>query len=142
MLLASISKGSQGDYQNRVDSFFAHIKDGKYKEAVDFIYSDNPRMSVKSDDIQKVKNQFTGLPDLVGSYLGHELLYKKVAADRFVHLHYFVVYERQPVSFKFEFYRPKNEWIIYSFAYDFNFDELLEEKAKLNFYYDESTSKK
>ena len=51
---------------------------------------------------------------------------------RFVHVTYLALYDRQPVRMEFQFYRPKDEWIIYSFSFDVKFDDEVEAMARKN----------
>ena len=132
---------SSARYQEIIDSFFSQVKMGKYQEAIDYVYSDNPWLTAKSDEMQQLKSRFVGLPNLLGNYLDHELLVQEDAADRLVHLKYFVAFERSPISFTFEFYRSKDRWVFYSFSYADDVDDWLEERAKIEFYYKELTRK-
>ena len=45
-----------------------------------------------------------------------------------------VLYERQPVSHYFYFYKPKNKWMIYGFSYESDIKDLLTDGAKKDFY--------
>ena len=121
------------DFLSRIDEFFSKLQSANYEQAIDFIYSDNPWIAKKYDDIQSVKDQFIGLPGLVGKYQNHTILIEEMVADRYIFLHYFVSFERQPVSFTFEFYKPDNKWMIYSFSFADDIDTWIEERAKRKF---------
>ena len=47
---------------------------------------------------------------------------------------YLVKYDRQPIRFTFQFYKPNKEWRIHSFKYDGNIDDEIEEAAKLYYF--------
>jgi hypothetical protein len=134
-LFANSQSSSSSDYKKRVESFFSKVKVGEYQGAIDYIYSGNPWLSTKADEIQKIKSQFIGLPNLVGPYLGHELLSEESLAGRLVHIDYLVAFERQPIRFAFEYYKAKDDWMIYSFSYADDLDDWIKEKAKLDFIY-------
>jgi hypothetical protein len=128
-LTAQDSK-ADGPYGETIEKFFALIKDGDYGGAIDYIYTGNPWFSVKSDDIQQLRSQFVGLSALVGDYISHELLVEEKIGGRLVYLNYFVAMERQPMSFRFMFYKPQDTWLIQSFEYSDDIDEWIEEIAK------------
>jgi hypothetical protein len=72
--------------------------------------------------------------DYIGKYYGYNLITKKQSTENFVLYSYMVRYDRQPLKFIFEFYRPDNVWMLFSFKIDSNLDEDVEQVAKL-FYY-------
>jgi hypothetical protein len=104
-----------GDYHEKIDTFFSKIKDGKTEEAIDFIFSDNPWFSKNPEDIEKVKNTMINFDKMIGKYQDHEKLTEKIVANRFAHLYYFVAYERQPFAFIFQYYKPKDKWMLSNF---------------------------
>jgi len=121
--------GSNGEYHNKVATFFSMVESGKLQEGIDFIYADNPWISQKSDNVSQLKSQFVGLPSVVGEILSHDLLVEEVYSERFAYLYYFVATERQPLAFVFQFYKPEGTWMTYSFSYTGDIDEVFEEKA-------------
>ena len=121
---------AESDYHQKVNTFFSKLKAGKVTEAVEYIYADNPWISKDSDAVQNLKNQMASLDKLVGKYNSHEKLVEKVVADRYAYLYYFVAYDRQPLSFIFEFYRPQDDWMTFSFSFDTDIDDEIAEQAK------------
>lgn len=119
-----------GDYKSEIDKFFTLYEKGNRVEAVDSIYATNPWMSTATDSIQQIKTQFQGIEKLVGNYNGREFIGETNIKDRFVHVTYLALYDRQPVRMEFQFYRPKNDWIIYSFSFDIDFDDEIEAGAR------------
>ena len=82
----------------------------------------------------KLKNQMEGLTeDFIGKYYGFELIAEKKITDSYILLSYLVKYDRQPLRFTFQYYKPNDEWRLYSFEYDGNLDAELEESAKIYF---------
>jgi len=124
-------------FEDRIEIFFAKMADGDLEGAVDYIYSDNPWISNKIEDIENVKKQFVSLPELVGAYLNHIKIVEEKLAGRYIYIQYFVSFQRQPVSFTFEFYKPDKEWMIFSFAFADDIDTWVEEKAKQKYYSDQ-----
>lgn len=119
--------------QEMMDSFFKTYQEDKPVEALNELYSHTPWLERIKDDVEKLTIQFRDLKMLVGEYNGHELLYTKQVKDCFVLATYLVKYDRQPIRINFEFYKPKDEWILYSFSYDDSFDDDLEKAAKYEF---------
>lgn len=116
--------------QEMMDSFFKTYQEDKPVEALSELYSHTPWLERIQDDVEKLKTQFRDLKMLVGEYNGHELLYKKNVKECFVLATYLVKYDRQPIRINFQFYKPKDEWILYSFSYDDSFDDDLEKAIK------------
>lgn len=125
--------GAENDYETMIETFFSKMESGNYEDAINYIYADNPWFSAKSDDVQKLKTQFIGLNKIVGNYIDNELMTEEKAASRFVFVQYFVTFDRQPLSFNFEFYKPRDKWQTFSFSYADDIDKLIEEKAKQNY---------
>jgi hypothetical protein len=120
---------SASDYKGIIHEFFSLIESGKGVAAIEFIYSSNPWMKKKSDAVENVKGQFRNLENLVGSFCTHELLVEQPVGKRFVHLIYLAAYDRQPLRFVFQFYKPKEKWIIFSFSFDDKLDNEVEKLA-------------
>jgi hypothetical protein len=115
-----------------INQFFDDFGAGNPGTALDNLYTNMPWASEIGDEVANLKTQFVGLQGLVGSYNGHVLLAKKEVAATFAIYSYMVKFDRQPVRFIFEFYKPKEEWTLYSFSYDDKIDDELEESIELD----------
>ncbi|RAJ13023.1 hypothetical protein [Olleya aquimaris] len=114
-----------------VTNFFNEYKNDGASKAIDNLYSTNKWMARATDAITKLKQQLSALnEDFVGQYYGYELIVEKKLSDSFILMSYLVKYDRQPIRFTFQFYKPENQWRIHSFKYDSNIDEEIEESAK------------
>ena len=122
-------------YQPMLDKFFSMIKDGKYTDAVDYIYSSNPYMKLKAEGIAQVKTSIQGLPSLVGEYRGYEVLIDQALSSRYVHIDVAVYFDRQPFRFYFDFYKVKDGWMTNTFGYNDDLDEWAKERAKNKYLY-------
>ena len=118
-----------------IADFFNTYSEGEADKAIDDLYMHSPWLSSQDDAIIKLKTQFRDIKKLVGEYNGFQLLTKKTLGDCFELYVYLVKYDRQPFRFTFEFYKPKNSWLTYSFAYDYNLDNDLENAAKRDLQY-------
>jgi hypothetical protein len=114
------------NYKQEIDKFFTLFEANKKTEAVDSVYSTNPWMTSASDAIQQIKTQFQDIEKIVGNFNGKTLIDETNVKDRFVHVTYIALFDRQPVRMEFQFYRPANDWIIYSFSFDIDFDDDIE----------------
>ena len=116
------------------DIFFADYMKSGASIALDNLYSTNKWMDRATDAIANSKSQLEGMnEEYVGKYYGYELIVEKHLAESYVLLSYIVKYDRQPLRFTFQFYKPNDIWKIFSFQFDANIDEEIEEAAKLNY---------
>lgn len=129
LLFAAVTLAPQvhaGDYRDAIAEFFGLYAQGKKTEAVDRLYGTNPWMASATDAIQQIKTQFDGIEKLVGEYNGNELIEDVNIKDRFAHVTYLALYDRQPVRMEFQFYRPREEWLMFSYSFDIDFDDEVE----------------
>lgn len=132
IVLTPVPAGAQdAAYADTVERFFALVQAGQTDEAVEFLYSSNPWMQRSADAVEQVRAQLGSLPSLVGQLQNVEKLQTKTLGSRFVYLSYLVAYERQPIRFIFEFYRPSEQWITFGFSFDQDLDDDVEAAAKL-----------
>jgi len=87
-------------------------------------------MDRSQDAIQNLKSQLGNLQPLVGEYYGFEPITIKSAGKSFVLYSFLVKYDRQPIRFTFEFYKPQDKWRVFSFSFDEELDDEVEEAAK------------
>jgi hypothetical protein len=100
--------------------------------AVDQIYSTNPWASRSRDAVEQMINTVNRYTvDYLGQYYGNELIVKKQLSEGFVLYSYIMKYDRQPIRFIFEFYKPNDKWMLYSMKIDGNIDDELEQAAKI-----------
>ena len=112
--------------------FFNTYEKSGASKALDELYSTSKWISKSEDAILKLKNQMEGFTeDYMGKYYGYEFITEKKISDSFHLLSYLVKFDRQPLRYTFEFYKPAKEWKIYSFQYDGNLSDELEESAKI-----------
>jgi hypothetical protein len=91
-------------------------------------------MAKSADAVVNLKNQMEGLTeDFIGKYHGNDLIVEKGVSDSFLLLSYLVKFDRQPLRFTFQFYKPVDRWRIHSFQYDGNITNEVEESAKLHY---------
>lgn len=121
--------------QNSPDAIIKTFFDAYAKnpsKAVEDIYATNPWTARIKDGIENMKNEVSGYTnDFVGKYYGYELITKKQLSESFILYSYMVKYDRQPIRFVFELYKPNDKWTLFSFKIDSNIDDEIEQAAKL-----------
>ncbi|TXF87697.1 hypothetical protein FUA23_17965 [Neolewinella aurantiaca] len=117
-----------------VEKFFATYEESGSAAALDELYATSKWINKATDAVLQLKNKMEGLnEDYVGKYYGYELIVEKKISDSFVLLSYMVKFDRQPIRYTFQFYKPDDKWVTYSFQYDGNLSTELEEAAKIYF---------
>ena len=122
------------DYHNIIDDFFALAKDQQLTQAADGLFADvlvsrSPDISSKGY-FDEVKAKLIDLPNIYGTYCYHSRMFERMVAKRLVFVDYIVLFEKQPVEFSFEFYKPKEKWMLYGFSLDTNIVNKLDSKIR------------
>ncbi|TDY14288.1 hypothetical protein [Meridianimaribacter flavus] len=131
MILASSNLFAQSSPQKLIDTFFETYKKDAGK-AVKDLYATNKWTERIKDDIDKIIGTVNGFTEsYMGKYYGHELITTKKFAESFVLYSYLVKYDRQPIRFIFKFYKPNDDWVLYSYSLDDSLDNEIQEAAKL-----------
>ncbi|XWN35882.1 MAG: hypothetical protein ROO71_07925 [Balneola sp.] len=130
----SFNSFAQDTGEELIDNFFSKYENVGVDEAVEELYKTNPWTARIQDGINNVKSQLGRYnEELVGKYYGYKKIVTKKLGNSYALHSYLVRFDRQPLRFTFQFYKPDNEWRLYSFAFDDNIDEEIEEAAKVYF---------
>ncbi len=122
---------AQNTPQSLIDNFFKTYETNP-GQAVRDLYQTNVWTSRVKDQIDNLVNTVNGLTeDYIGKYYGFELITIRRLSDSFALYSYLVRYDRQPVRFIFEFYKPNDKWVLYAFKLDDKVNSELEEAAKV-----------
>ncbi len=132
LILSTISSYSQSSTNDLTDKFFSEFSKNTDK-AFDNLFATNKWMTEKKDGVEKVKFKIRESAVLMGEYLGFEKIGEKSLSESLKIDVYLVKYERQPIRFVFQFYKPKDKWIIYNFSSDENIDDDLVEMLKYEY---------
>lgn len=117
-----------------ISNFFIKYEENGASKALDYLYANNNWMKRAKDDVANVKQRLEGLNEAyVGKFHGYELIVEKKLSDSFILMSYLVKFDRQPIRFTFQFYKPDQEWRTQSFKFDGNIDDEIEESAKVYF---------
>lgn len=122
-------QASDSSYQAMSDKFFNLLQQGKGSDAVDYLLDTNPAMNKVPDQIDNLRTQFASLGTLMGSYVSHTKLVETKIAGMFVYQHYFVAYERQPISVRIKYYKPGATWLCYGVQFDAELTDLIQKEA-------------
>jgi hypothetical protein len=126
-------QSKESSYQAMSDHFFSLLKEGKSSEGVDYLLDTNPFVKKKfPDKVDELKSQFGSLGNLMGNYVSNAKLIETKVADMFVYQHYFVAYDRQPISVRIKYYKPAGKWICYSLQFDADLSDLIQKQADSN----------
>lgn len=116
-------------YRKMSGTFFKMLQQGQGSEAIDYLLDTNPAMKKVPDKVAHLKSEFASLGTLMGPYISHTKLAETKVADMFVYQHYFVAYERQPLSIRIKYYKPGATWLCYSVQFDAEVDELIQKET-------------
>ncbi len=116
--VSQAQQAQSSSYQALSDKFFDLLKQGKTSDAVDFMFATNPGLQKMTDEREQLKSQFASVGTLMGNYVSHTMLVETKVAGIFVYQHYFVAYERQPISVRLKYYKPGATWICYGLQFD------------------------
>ncbi|MFK7806740.1 MAG: hypothetical protein AB8F74_02965 [Saprospiraceae bacterium] len=120
-----------------IDQFFKTYVEQGITPALESLYATNKWVGRNSDMVIQLKNKMEtelGDKDFVGEMHGYEPITLKKLGDSYMLYSYLVKYDRQPIRFTFQFYKPNDKWMLYAFKYDGGIPEEIEESAKM--YYD------
>ena len=119
-------------YQEMSEKFFNLLQQDKATEGVDYLFGTNPALSRMQDEATNLKAQFGSVHSLIGSYVSHAILTETKVEGIFVYQHYFVAYERQPISVRIKYYKPGSTWICYGLQFDANITDEIQKTADSN----------
>lgn len=108
------------------EKFFKEYQTLGVNKSIDNLYASNRWMELSAEAVSGLKTQLDGLTlDFVGKFYGFELIKEQKIGENYIFLTYLGRFDRQPIRFDFEFYKPNNAWQIHSFSFDDKFGEDL-----------------
>jgi hypothetical protein len=116
-------------YQKMSATFFKILQQGQGSEAIDYLLGTNAAMKKVPDQTQQLKSQLASLGPLMGSYISHTKLAETRVAGMFVYQHYFVAYERQPISIRIKYYKPGGVWLCYGVQIDTDLPDMIQKET-------------
>lgn len=131
-LLLPVIMTAQSSPEEIISRFFQDFEQKGPSEALDALYATNPWISRNADAVENLKTQLEGLTeDYVGQNHGYEQILSRKLTEHFRLVSFLVRYDRQPIRFTFQFYRPADQWRVHSFQFDARIEEEFEQSAGL-----------
>jgi hypothetical protein len=119
-------------YQEMSDKFFSLLQQDKASDGVDYLFATNPALTKMQDEAANIKGQFGTVRTLMGDYVSHTKLVETKVAGVFVYQHYFVAYERQPISVRIEYYKSGATWMCSGLQFDAKVTDEIQKAADAN----------
>jgi hypothetical protein len=129
-LLISNILFAQNSPEDLSGKFFDLYKSDSSDKAIDYIFSTNKYAKDSQESIDDLKRSLRKASDVAGPFWGYELLSKKTAGQNLTMLTFLVKHERDPLTFRFLFYKPHDKWQVQDFKFDNKIDDELEEASK------------
>ena len=126
------SNAEDVSYQDITNQFFKLLVEGNPNGAIDYIFSTNPSLLARKDNVPESKNlgerkaQFLSMSSWIGAYISNYKLTEFNVAGQFAYQNYLAIYERRPIALKFKFYKPGKSWLLLSFSWDTDIDDYIE----------------
>jgi hypothetical protein len=108
---------------------FFEIYSTKPIDAIDYIFTNVKQTKEMKDDVVAIKKNLKMTTGVIGDYVGYELITEKNVGNSLKLMSYMVKYDRQPVRFVFIYYKPKDTWQLYTFQFDTNINDELNDAA-------------
>jgi hypothetical protein len=127
LVFVLISLASYGQIANPkvgIDKFFKDIISVGTNKAVEQAFASNTWMQQNQAAIINLQDQLSTLtPDTFGSYNGYEVLKEKKLGESY-HLYIIMArFDRQPIRFIFEYYKPSSKWVLHGLSFDVKMEE-------------------
>ncbi|SEA11744.1 hypothetical protein [Microbulbifer marinus] len=116
--------------------FFDKLENQSFDGLATLVYKDSKYVS--KDALKQNDSKFLATFSLLGEYIEKQLLVDLPVGNRWVHQTYLLIFDRQPVLLKIDFYKPRNEWTIQEVVWEADFDDLVAEHAKFKIFMDET----
>lgn len=128
-LHAQTQAAQNRDYDAIANRFFVLLEQDKSDEAIDYLFSTNVALKNMPGKSEQLKAQIGDLERQLGSYHSHTKLAESKVAGMFVYQHYFVAYDRQPVSLRLKLYKPRDTWMVYGVQFDPDLPDTIEKQT-------------
>ena len=117
-----------GRPQEQVNSFFKDLNKGNSNEAIDNLYSSNPTIAQKIQQLTMLKQQVAMVSTLYGKSIGQENVIVEEISPSVMRIVTVDKHELHPVIWEFYFYKAKNIWIVSQSVFNDQFKFLDKKK--------------
>lgn len=124
-LLLSINAFSQiSTPKGGIDQFFKEIVSVGTEAAISNAFSTNKWMAQNPDAIKNLQDQMATLtPDTFGNFYGYEIVKEKKLGESYMMYIVMARFDRQPIRFTFEYYKPSGKWVLHGLSFDVKMEE-------------------
>ncbi|WOT03960.1 hypothetical protein [Shewanella youngdeokensis] len=110
--LSFSSTAYEGSPKSQVAAYFSDLVAGKYSTAIDSLYSSNPLMASKAQQLTLLKQQVSSVPALYGKLHGYETLSHEELSPSLVRIVTIAKHQNHPVNWEFYFYKINSTWVV------------------------------
>ncbi|MEM9922539.1 MAG: hypothetical protein AAF915_02080 [Cyanobacteria bacterium P01_D01_bin.50] len=89
-------------------------------------------MSRMIDQVRHISSQLIQLHPMAGNYIDYQVLVDKVFSDIYAAQFCLAIYDRQPIIFEFQYYKPRDEWRIQNFNMSDQFTQDVSKIIQVN----------
>ncbi len=126
---AQAQQAEDGSYQAMSDKFFDFLQQDKPADALDSLLATNPALRKNTAELT---SQFNAFRSHAGPYVSNFMLVESKVGGVYVYQHFFVAYERQPISVRITYYKRGANWVCRGLLFDTNVDDLIQKAADNN----------
>lgn len=112
LFCTSLAFSYEGNPKEQVAQFFKDLLANKPSQAVDNLYSSNPLVGQKAQQLTLLKQQLGTVSALYGKIIGTENVHYEQFSPSLVRIVEIVKYEAHPITWEFYFYKPNKKWMI------------------------------
>jgi hypothetical protein len=127
LFISFVSLGQISSPKTNIDKFFKDIASDGTDAAVAQAFASNKWMSQSSDAIKNLQDQMATLtPETFGNYQGFEVVKEKKLGESYFFYVVMAKFDRQPIRFIFEYYKPSAKWVLHGLSFDVKMEEEFE----------------
>ncbi len=119
-------------YQALSDKFFALLQQDRAADAVGYLFGTNPRLKRMAHEAEQLTAELASVRNVAGPYVTNAMLVESSVAGMYVYQHYFVAFERQPISVRVSYYKRGTVWVCQNLRIDTKVDEAIQRAADAN----------
>lgn len=113
---------SQNNDSLMINVFFEKLQNSKID--LKLLYNTNKWFEGKQDDISNLEYKLKETIDNIGKMYSYQKIKEKKIDGVYYIVWYIVKFDRQPLCFKFSYYKPFDKWQLQSCKYELSLDEI------------------
>lgn len=126
---SSLKPNEQAMKQNSVEQliyeFFEIYETQSPLAAMQYAFSTNSYFTEDDEGVGRLTGQLKGILQIVGNYCSHEKTAERSLGNKLKLMTYLAYYDRQPLRFTFELYKPRDQWFFLHVSFDDKYSEDL-----------------